>query len=96
MSHWEFSTGPVQLQYQRPTACDALVLLGWHRPYTAEFVLRGWQPLLEDGRLLREDIYSCKPPALLHCATSRPRTHYLYFVISPGATPSITPPLLVR
>jgi hypothetical protein len=66
----------VPLQHHRSTAGDTLVLLGCHRPFTAELVLReaGWQPLLEDGRLLREDIYLCKPPALLHCATSRPRT----------------------
>ena len=46
--------------------CDTSILLvsllGCHRPFTAEFVLRGWQPSLEDERPLREDIYVSLPP----------------------------------
>jgi hypothetical protein len=45
-------------------ACDALVLLlGGHRPFTAELVLReAGNPWLEDERLLREDMYVSLPP----------------------------------
>eukprot|EP01047_Picozoa_sp_COSAG01_P068566 COSAG01_NODE_9939_length_2296_cov_6.528448_3_plen_78_part_00 len=48
--------------WAEPTCGTLLLVLGCHGPFTAEFVLRGWQPSLEDERLLREDIYVSPPP----------------------------------